>query len=71
LAAGEAVLTAWRAGHKSLVFCFRTNTSKQLESIIDAAIETELQVKLHGALRDEDALQRLRARFWRRDDDSC
>jgi helicase-like protein/type III restriction/modification enzyme restriction subunit len=65
----EAVLTAWRAGHKSLVFCFRTNTAKQLESIIDAAIEAELQLKLHGALRDEDALQRLRARFWRRDDD--
>jgi Helicase conserved C-terminal domain len=63
------VLSAWRAGHKSLVFCFRTNTSKQLESIIDAAIETELEQKLAAAHLSGEALKRLRARFSRRDDD--
>jgi Helicase conserved C-terminal domain/SNF2-related domain len=65
----DAVMTAWKAGHKSLIFCFRTNTAKRLTDIIDTAIERELQQRLHSALPGEDALTRLRNRFARRDDD--
>jgi Helicase conserved C-terminal domain len=65
----ESVLAAWRAGYKSLIFCFRTNTAHRLETIIDRRIGEELQKRLEGTLTGEEALTRLRRRFQRKDDD--
>lgn len=64
----EAVVRAFRAGEKTLVFCFRTHTAKRLEDILSRAIEAELSGRAE-ALGGERALENLRSRITRREGD--
>jgi hypothetical protein len=64
----EAVVRSFRAGEKTLVFCFRTHTAKRLEAILSQAIDTELSGRSE-ALGGERALEHLRSRITRREGD--
>jgi hypothetical protein len=69
-AAVAAVITAWRAGEKTLLFCFRTHTARRLQQILDACLESELGKRRVDVLGGgTEALTRLRGRFTRRDGD--
>jgi len=68
-AAVDSVLRAWRAGEKSLLFCFRTNTARRLQKILDDRIGAELLQRRDAVLNGAGALGRLRSRFTRREGD--
>lgn len=65
----DAVVSAWKRGEKTLIFCFRTHTSKRLQAILDARIKGELHARRNAVIGGGDALTRLRGRFTRRDGD--
>ena len=63
------VMSAWRAGMKTLVFCFRTHTAARLTQIIEAAINKELDERRASITGGADNLRNLRSRLTRRDDE--
>ena len=65
----DAVVKAWRSGEKTLLFCFRTHTSKRLQALLDARITQELRARRSTLTGGADALTRLRSRFTRREGD--
>jgi hypothetical protein len=65
----ESVLQTWRAGEKTLIFCFRINTAERLRDIIDERIRREMAVRRKRCLGGEEALRALRGRLTGRDRD--
>lgn len=65
----DATVNSWRDGEKTLIFCFRINTAKRLQDIINARIRSELSVRRKRCLGGEEALRALRGRMTRRDGD--
>lgn len=65
----DRVMSAWRCGEKSLLFCFRTNTARRLREIIDSRIRSELEAQRKRCLGGESALRALRGRLTGRDRD--
>jgi hypothetical protein len=65
----EAVLRAWRAGEKTLLFCFRTHTAERLRAIIDERIRDELTQRRLRCLGGEERIKTLRSRLTGRDRD--
>jgi hypothetical protein len=63
----DSVLEAWGRGEKSLVFCFRVNTAKRLQTIIDDRLRAELDDRRQRCLGGEQALKNLKGRITRRD----
>lgn len=64
----DSVVTAWEAGEKSLIFCFRTNTAERLHDILHGRIEKVLNDQRRQCLGSEDAFKRFRNRLVRRED---
>jgi len=65
----EAAVSAWEAGEKMLLFCFRTNTARRLRELVDERIGAELSRRKARVLDGANALRRLRSRVTRRDGD--
>lgn len=65
----DAVVDAWRAGEKTLIFCFRTHTARQLHKILQERIEAELTERRVAIVGSSSSLENLRARFTRKDED--
>jgi Helicase conserved C-terminal domain len=65
----DATVRAWRAGEKTLLFCFRTHTAKRLQQLLDSRIEDELHTRRDAVLGGAESLKALRSRFTRRDGD--
>ena len=65
----EQVLENWRAGEKTLIFCFRTNTSRRLRDIIDKRIREELETRRDRCLGGKEGLRALRGRLTGRERD--
>jgi hypothetical protein len=65
----DTVLEAWRAGEKSLVFCFRTHTADRLRQILDERIRAELDERRKRCLGGRTSLDSLRTRLTGRDRD--
>lgn len=63
------VVANWHAGEKTLIFCFRTNTAKRLQEILDREIGRELRQRRNRCLGDAIALKALRSRLTGRDRD--
>jgi len=63
----DSVLEAWKRGEKSLVFCFRVNTAKRLQKIIDDRLRAELDSRQQRCLGGEQALKNFKGRMTRRD----
>ncbi len=62
----EQVLEGWRAGEKTLIFCFRTNTARRLRKLINGRIRKELQDRRRKCLGGGDNLKSLRGQLTRR-----
>jgi hypothetical protein len=62
-------VNSWRDGEKTLIFCFRINTAKRLQDIINERIRSELGLRRKRRLGGEEALRALRGRMTRRDGD--
>jgi hypothetical protein len=65
----DATVRAWRAGEKTLLFCFRTHTARRLQQLLDRRIEDELHSRRDAVLGGAESLKALRSRFTRRDGD--
>lgn len=65
----EAVLRNWKAGEKTLIFCFRTNTANRLHDIIDRRIHDELKRRQDRCMGGPESLRALRTRLTGRDRD--
>lgn len=65
----DEVLRVWKAGEKTLLFCFRTNTAERLHEIILDRITKELNEQRKKCLGGEASLTALRGRITRRDGD--
>ncbi|MCX5744172.1 MAG: DEAD/DEAH box helicase [Proteobacteria bacterium] len=65
----DAVLAAWARGEKTLVFCFRVNTAKRLQEIIDKRMRADLDARQEKCLGGPAALKALKGRITRRDGD--
>jgi hypothetical protein len=65
----DAVVQNWKAGEKTLIFCFRTNTAKRLHDIIDARIRKELSRRRQRCMGGPESLKALRSRLTGRDRD--
>jgi hypothetical protein len=65
----DATLEAWRAGEKTLIFCFRTHTATRLRDLLEARIQAELRSRRDDVLAGAESLKALRSRFTRRDGD--
>lgn len=65
----EAILRAWRAGEKSLVFCFRTHTAERLRAIVNDRIRAELRERRKKCLGGEEQMKTLRTRLTGKDRD--
>lgn len=65
----EATVNSWRDGEKTLIFCFRINTARRLQDIVDARIRSELRLRRQSCLGGEGSLRALRGRMTRRDGD--
>ncbi len=59
----------WKAGEKTLIFCFRTNNAKRLKEIIDERIQMEMRNRQETCLGSGDSLKVLRARMTGKDRD--
>lgn len=59
----------WKAGEKTLIFCFRTNTAKRLHEIIDGRIREELHKRREKCMGGPESLRALRGRLTGRDRD--
>lgn len=64
----RSVVSDWRAGEKSLIFCFRTNTAQRLHTIIRKRIHKELE-KQRKRWGGPKAMKALRTRLTGRDRD--
>ncbi len=65
----DSILRCWRAGEKTLVFCFRTHTARRLRDLADQSIRAEMAARRERVLGGADSLKTLRARFTGRDRD--
>ncbi len=65
----DETVRSWRAGEKTLIFCFRTHTAKRLQRLLDRRIEDELHTRRDAVLGGAESLKSLRSRFTRRDGD--
>lgn len=65
----EAVVANWKAGEKTLIFCFRTNTAKRLHEIIDERIRKELSRQQERCMGGPESLKALRTRLTGKDRD--
>ena len=65
----DAAIENWKAGEKTLVFCFRTNNAKRLKEIIDARITAEMNSRQEKCLGSGDSLRVLRSRMTGRERD--
>jgi len=65
----DAVMDCWKAGEKSLVFCFRAHTAKRLQEILNQRVERELDQRRDALGGGREALARLRSRFTSREGD--
>ena len=65
----EAVIANWRAGEKTLIFCFRTHTAKRLHEIIDGRIRKELSRQRERCMGGPESLTALRKRLTGKDRD--
>jgi len=65
----DAVLRNWKAGEKTLIFCFRTNTADRLHDIIDQRIRRELNRRRDRCMGGPESLKTLRTRLTGRDRD--
>lgn len=65
----EAVVANWKAGEKTLIFCFRTNTAKRLHEIIDERIRKELSRQRERCMGGPESLKALRTRLTGKDRD--
>jgi len=68
-AMAERVMAAWRAGEKTLIFCFRLNTAERLRDILDEHIRKELARRRERCLGGKESLKALRSRLQGRDRD--
>lgn len=64
----EAVVRAWEAGEKSLIFCFRVNTAERLAEILHRSIERVLDDQRRKCLGSRETFKRFRDRLVRRED---
>lgn len=65
----DAVLRNWKAGEKTLIFCFRTNTADRLHDIIERRIRKELNRRRDRCMGGPESLKTLRTRLTGRDRD--
>lgn len=65
----EATLRNWFAGEKTLLFCFRNNTARRLQEILNERIERELHARRDAVMGGAESLRSLRSRFTRREGD--
>lgn len=65
----DATLRNWKAGEKTLIFCFRTNTAERLHDIIGERIRKELKSRREHCMGGPEALKALRTRLTGRDRD--
>ena len=65
----KAAVENWKAGEKTLIFCFRTNTAKRLHDIIDDEIRKELNSRREHCMGGAESLRTLRSRLTGRDRD--
>ncbi|MDA7918227.1 DEAD/DEAH box helicase [Mariniblastus sp.] len=65
----DSAIENWKAGEKTLVFCFRTNNAKRLKEIIDERIKVEMNSRQEKCLGSGDSLRVLRSRMTGRDRD--
>lgn len=65
----DQVLSNWKAGEKTLIFCFRVNTAHRLRDIIDERIRAELQKRQSCCLGGKNGLVTLRQRLTSRERD--
>jgi hypothetical protein len=65
----DSVVKNWKAGEKSLVFCFRTNTAERLHTIIGNGIRKELNKRRQRCMGGPESLKALRSRLTARDRD--
>jgi len=65
----ETALQSWKAGEKTLIFCFRTNTAKRLHEILDQRIRKELNRRRERCMGGPESLKALKARLTGRDRD--
>jgi hypothetical protein len=69
-AVADAVVNGWRAGEKTLIFCFRTHTARRLRDILNDRIDGDLKGRRQAVLGGgERSLENLRSRFTRREGD--
>lgn len=59
----EAVVRAWNAGEKTLIFCFRLNTADRLRAVIDERLRSELDQRRQRCFGGEESLKTLRKRL--------
>ncbi|HNY70263.1 MAG TPA: helicase-related protein [Syntrophorhabdus sp.] len=65
----NAAVNNWKAGEKTLIFCFRTNTAQRLHDIIDERIRKELNKRRDCCMGGPESLKTLRSRLTGRDRD--
>ncbi|MCA9092739.1 MAG: hypothetical protein KDA68_04595, partial [Planctomycetaceae bacterium] len=65
----EATVENWKAGEKTLIFCFRTNTAKRLHDIIDERVRKELIRRRQRCMGGPESLKSLRTRLTGKDRD--
>ena len=65
----DSVIEHWKAGEKSLIFCFRINTAERLQDIINRRIRSEMERRRSRCLGGPEALRALRSRLTGRDRD--
>ncbi len=65
----DAAVRNWKAGEKTLIFCFRTNTANRLHDIIEERIRDELQDRRNRCMGGPEKLKTLRNRLTGRDRD--
>jgi hypothetical protein len=63
----ERTVAAWRAGEKTLIFCFRTNTAERLRTILRDRIGGEIERRRDRFFRDRDAFADFRKRLLARE----
>ena len=65
----DAAVRNWRAGEKTLIFCFRTNTANRLHDIVEERIRAELRDRRERCMGGPESFRTLRTRFTGRDRD--
>ncbi len=65
----DAALENWKAGEKTLIFCFRTNSAKRLHEIIGERIRKELNRRRDKCMGGPESMKSLRTRLTGRDRD--